>query len=486
MSEYFSILKCSSIKDFKKNSHIHVIGICGVAMAQIAIELKKAGFHISGSDREFYEPMSGLLNSHNLDLYKGYSSDNISDKVDLVLIGNSVSRDNPEVTETEARKLPYTIFPKILNELVIADKKSIVVAGTHGKSTTSAMAAWCMFNSNLQPSYFIGGVVRSMPTSLSAGEGAISVVEGDEYDSAFFAKVPKFKFYRADCLIITSIEFDHADIYNNIHEIISVFNQAIDLVPKNGCIIACIDNKIVKSLVDTWKNKANVITYGFDTIADFIITERSFANGQQKINIKAKDTNFSIGPVNAIGAHNASNALGVWIATNFLGVEQEKIDAGLSNFQGVKRRQEIRLKNNSVTLIEDFAHHPTAVRLTLEAIKESYPGHRIVCLFEPRSNSSRRKVFEDDYIQSFLPADLILLKSVTARHNDAGIELIDIASMSNEISKLNKVCYSFSDVEEGLNLVANNFQSNDVVVVMSNGSFDGIIEKLINYFQSIS
>ena len=484
MSGYFTKENCKHLSSISSSDHIHVIGVCGVAMAQIALELVRQGYTVSGSDKEFYEPMGGLLRNSKVKLYSGYSSDNLNDSVKFVIIGNSISVKNPELSAVEDRKIPYTIFPQILSDLVISTNKSIVVTGTHGKSTTSALGATVLDANKLNPSFFIGGVVKGFESSLVVGSGGVSIVEGDEYDSSFFAKIPKFFFYRADCLIITSIEYDHADIYSSLEQIEEVFFEAAKRVEAHGCIIACVDCPNVKRLISKWSNnlKANIITYGVDVEALVRIQSRNFRNGMQSIKLLDNGLPVALNNIPALGLHNARNIVSIYLATKHIGLSTEQINKGLSEFKGVKRRQDVRKANDVVIVIEDFAHHPTAVKETLSAIKEGYPGRRIICLFEPRSNTSRRKVFESDYGSSFASADIVVVKQVQARQIDTGVELMDIDVVSKLINETGTQSYIFDDVDQIVNFVKKEHIPSDVIVVMSNGSFDGIIDKLCAVF----
>jgi UDP-N-acetylmuramate: L-alanyl-gamma-D-glutamyl-meso-diaminopimelate ligase len=484
MSGYFTKENCKNLSTVSLGDHIHVIGVCGVAMAQIALELASQGYKVSGSDKEFYDPMGSLLKKSSVELFEGYDPNNIKDSVKLVIIGNAISSNNPELSTVENRKIPFTIFPQILSDLVISSNKSIVVTGTHGKSTTSAIGATVFAHNQLNPSFFIGGVVKNFESSLSVGSGKISVVEGDEYDSAFFAKIPKFFFYRADCLIITSIEFDHADIYSSLEQIEEVFFEAAKRVSKDGFIIACADCPNVMRLISKWNDslRAKIITYGTNSLASVRIVSRTFKDGLQSIELLDANSSILLSNIPVLGLHNARNITSIYIACKQLGLSVEQINKGLCSFKGVKRRQDVRLSNERITIVEDFAHHPTAVKETLSAIKEGYPRRRIICLFEPRSNTSRRKVFESDYGSSFSSANLVVIKQVQARQNDLGVELMDIGVVSQLVNASGVKSLIFDNVNEIISYVEKEAKPGDVVVVMSNGSFDGIIDKLCARF----
>lgn len=448
-------------------------------MAQLAVSLTKVGYQVTGSDKEFYEPMKGLLESHPIKLFHGYAKENISHKPNLVVIGNSISYGNPELEVVENDDIPYSFFPKILNDALIRSTHGISISGTHGKSTTSALCASILQTVD-DSSYFIGGIVKGLPESLHIGSGKWSVVEADEYDSAFFAKVPKFHFYRADTLVITSIEFDHADIYNDIEAIIKVFSENAAKVPAEGTVIACIDYPVIRALIPKWKGslKATVITYGESEEADLKLLKRESSGKTQKISFRDRTKEDEL-VVPLFGRHNALNALAVYGAARSAGIEVPSIKKGLLSFQGVKRRQDIRAEKNDILLIEDFAHHPTAVRETLYGIREAYPKRRLIAVFEPRSNTSRRKVFENDYISAFKDADEVVLSEVAARDGDQNLELLDVKELSQKIAVLQKAI-SFPSTGEIFGYLKKNKRSGDVIVVMSNGSFGGLIDQLVN------
>lgn len=476
--EYFTVDGASSLDVLELGAAIHVIGICGVAMAQLAVTLQERGFSVSGSDREFYEPMNSLLKKSPITLFQTYDVNNLTKKPDLVVIGNSISYGNPELLVVESQKIPYTFFPKLLNEVLIRDTHSISVTGTHGKTTTSALCA-SVLQTETDAGHFIGGVVKGFASSLHVGKGKFSVVEGDEYDSAFFAKVPKFSFYRTDTLIITSIEFDHADIYNNLEEIVAVFTKNVMALPDSGTAIVCLDCSVIRSLLPEWRKSARcrIVTYGEASDAEVRLVERNFKDHIQTISFQHHAEKKKI-TVPLFGKHNALNAIAVYSACARAGVQEKNISKGLLEFKGVKRRQDIRSDANGITLIEDFAHHPTAVKETLRAIREAYAKRRLIALFEPRSNTSRRKVFEEQYLTAFQEADEVIMPEVAARHNDSTIPLLDVANLIKKMSAQGTAAKVFTTPQEISTYVLNNAQKGDVIVVMSNGSFGGLIEML--------
>lgn len=485
--DFFAVERTTSLDSLAVGAKIHVIGVCGVAMAQVAVALAERGFRVSGSDKEFYQPMKGLLESSPVSIQTGYAASNVPGDVDLVVIGNAISYGNPEVDVVEQRNVPYTCFPKILQEVAIAGKHSIVVTGTHGKSTTTAMIATVLTGQGKEPSYFVGGIANGLPQSLAVGTGGYSVVEGDEYDSAFFAKVPKFSFYTPDTVVVNAIEYDHADIYPNIEAIEKEFTKLVTSLKPNGTAICCIDFPIVKRLLSEWRESAQcrLVTFGSDTEADYAIQARETEGFSQVVHVrgpKGEALRFSI-PM--VGEYNARNALATLIVSETVGLERHKTAEALRAFKAVKRRQEVRASNSGVVLIEDFAHHPTAVRETVEAVREAFPDAQLWAVFEPRSNTSRRKVFQDAYVKAFHGADRVVLKDVVARAIDTNVELIDVSVLSDTISAsgVPSVCLKDVDAIRGhlwSNIVpgSSGKDARHVIFVMSNGSFDGLPQLL--------
>jgi UDP-N-acetylmuramate: L-alanyl-gamma-D-glutamyl-meso-diaminopimelate ligase len=484
--EFFSVNKITPLSGLRRGAKIHVIGVAGVAMAQLAVLLSEKGYDVSGSDKEFYEPMGSFLRSSKVKLLEGYSAQNVPADVDLVVIGNAVSYGHPEVGVCEERDLPYTCFPAALYESVIKGHHSIVVAGTHGKSTTTAMVASVLLKCAQEPAYFVGGIAQDLPHSLAQGSGRFSVVEGDEYDSAFFAKVPKFSFYRPDTAIINAIEFDHGDIYQDLGAIKQEFDKLAFSVPVGGTIVCCIDFPEVKKSVEQWRGKVsgNIITFGEDATADYRILEREQQGYFQSIKVSSPRGDFQI-KLPSIGAYNARNALAAVVALTNQGVDLGKVLEALASFKSVKRRQEIIYADDSVTVIEDFAHHPTAVAQTLKAVSESYPGYAIWGAFEPRSATSRRKIFQGEYIEALKLANKILIKTVESRGAiDSGVEFMDVGVICEELRKSGvDASAKFSGGEIYSELTQSSTQKR-VIVLMSNGAFDNLPKKLSDFFRA--
>lgn len=478
--EYFSLANVTSIESIPKNGRIHVIGICGVAMAQVSILLSKQGYQVTGSDKEFYEPMGSLLKSSKIKTFLGYKGSHVPLDADLVVIGNAISYGNDEVSIVEEHKLPYTLFPKLLGDVVIGDRHSIVVAGTHGKSTTTSLIAYTLTGLNVDPSYFVGGHIKDLDESLHIGAGAFAAVEGDEYDSAFFAKTPKFNFYKASTLIITSLEYDHADIYPNLEAIEVEFTRLVNSRTENDRIIVCTDDENLKRLLPEWRrtSKATFFTYGTKDSVDVQLLERTIdTTGLQEIKIrdeKDKEKFSLLIP----GQHNALNAIAAWKALTLLRQDKEGMKKAFRLFQGIKRRQDIIYNDNGIVVIEDFAHHPTAVKETVQAIRSQYPQSKLWAVFEPRSATSRRKVFYDQYMRAFDQADKVIICEVAARELDTGIELLDVKDIVKDLLKLGKDAIALPSPQAIEDYVVSNARHGDIILLMSNGAFGGISQTL--------
>lgn len=471
-----------------------MIGVCGVAMAQLSVALTERGFLVSGSDKEFYEPMKSLLASSSVQIMTGYAAQNVPIDAGLVVIGNAISYGNPEVEVVEQLGLSYTCFPKLLQETAIAGKHSIVVTGTHGKSTTTALIATILAESAQEPSYFVGGIAQALPNSLQVGQGKFSVVEGDEYDSAFFAKVPKFSFYTPDTVVVNAIEYDHADIYANVEAIEQEFTKLVEGLKPGSTAICCIDFSRVKRLVSEWRKtaKCSILTFGRDVKADFVIMNRESVGMAQRVTVHGPGLGELSINLPIVGEYNARNALASIIVSHVIGLDTDKTVSILEGFKTVKRRQEVKLQKGGVVLLEDFAHHPTAVKQTVEAVREAFPKARLWAIFEPRSNTSRRKVFQNDYVAAFKGADRVVLKNVAARAIDSEIQLIEVGVLSDEISASGVPSVCLPDVQairehiwSAVRPTAGAIEVRDVIFVMSNGSFDGLNDLLKSDLESL-
>ena len=479
--DYFSISRQAKLSDVPSGGKIHVIGVCGVAMAQLSMELASRGYLVSGSDKEFYEPMGSALAKSQVRLCRGYDASNVPLDAKLVVIGNAISYGHPEVVVTEEKGLPYTCFPSLLAETIIGPNHSIVVSGTHGKTTTTAMIATILMHAGKDPSYFIGGMVPHLPSSLVAGKGGVCVVEGDEYDSVFYAKVPKFDFYKPLTCIVNAIEFDHADIYPNVDAIEREFDKLARAVPKGGTVFCAIDFPRVKRLAAEWRASAaaSVITFGEDASAQVRVVGREQIGDVQHITVEGEPFGKCTFPLSLSGAYNAKNAVAATLAAMRAGVSREDALKALSKFVPVKRRQEVRFSRGGVVHVEDFAHHPTAARETIKGVRERFPAKKLWAVFEPRSNTSRRKVFQSEYVEAFQGAHGVVLAEVTQRQSDTGQELLDVKELARDISESGIVSSVIPTPDEIVAYLMERIGSDDVILIMSNGSFGGINEKMV-------
>ena len=458
--------------------HIHLIAICGVGMSALAGMLQTRGFRVTGSDQNVYPPMSTQLEALGIELRQGFSPNHLADHPDLIVVGNAVSQSNPEVQAMLTQGLPFLSFPQALAEFFLGDRHPIVVAGTHGKTTTASLMAWVLESAGLDPSYMIGGIPRNFGTNYKLGSGAFFVVEGDEYDTAFFDKGPKFLHYRPRSAILTSVEFDHADIYRDLDHVKAAFQRFVHILPSDGYLAAGIDFPHVLDLLTSvpcrWEG------YGFSERANW-----------QAVNVEAEAevTRFlvqyqgqRVGTMcwELVGRHNIQNALAVIAVAHRLGVSFDDIRQGVQSFAGVKRRQEVRGIVREVTLIDDFAHHPTAIRETLAALRARYKGRRLWAIFEPRSATSRRATFQEDFVEAFAEADGVVIAGLFNPENIPSDGRLSPERLAQDIAcRYAKEAVYLPAVDAIVDHVAAGVRPGDVVAIMSNGGFGGIHEKLL-------
>ncbi|MCB0328573.1 MAG: hypothetical protein KDD70_02885 [Bdellovibrionales bacterium] len=483
---YLSLQTSSNLASIPDSGRIHIIGVCGVAMGALALSLAERGYEVTGSDKEFYPPMSNLLEHSSVKLFTGYSADNIPSEVELVIIGNSVPRTNVEVQQVEMRRLPHTFFAKFAGEYLLNDKTSIVVTGTHGKTTTTSLIAFGFEALGQDPSYFIGGDVAQLPSSLKAGKGRIGVIEGDEYDSVFYVKRPKFLFYRPDVLIMNALEFDHADIYSSIEDIVREFAELLTRVPDDGFVIACVDYPAIVELIKQFP-KERLITFGRNELADYRLQGCSPSKDGCEISVVSPVGHFTI-ETELFGEMNALNVLASTLAAKVCDVPISEWAVAIKSFRGVTRRLQKHVDTDTCVVLEDFAHHPTAVREVISALRMKYPNARHWIAFEPRSNTSRRAIFQSEYGECFEGVDRVFLRDIATRHSDTGQELMNVDTLMSDISSHGAVCEVFENGGDIASRVQELVQGDGgdpqiAITVMSNGSFDGLIEKLKNIFQ---
>ena len=487
--DFFKYENTTTLPKSSDNYKIHFIGICGVAMAQLAVALSRKGFRVQGSDKEFYEPMGGLLRQNNIKTFQGYSEANLTDDINLVVIGNAVSYGNPEVSVVEQKNLPYTFFSKLLDETIIQDRHSIVVCGTHGKTTTTSMMASIFVEKGKQngddPSYFIGGIAQNLPESLHDGKGKFSIVEGDEYDSAFFHKIAKFFSYHPATCIINAIEYDHDDLYPTVEDMIEAFDKLVNGMSDKGTVIACVDFENIRKRLPAWSGatKCKFITFGASEGADWRIIDRKISNAnKQTVTLESKEVGQITFTIPLIGEFNARNATAAIIAAYINGVSIKDSTSTLEKFVAVKRRQEVRYDKDGITIIEDFAKHPTAVTGIIKGVREAYPNRRLIAVYEPRTNTSRRKFFHNDYVTIFKTADMTIISHIAAMTSDATRPVLDIPELVDDINKAGGNSKVLPDVAAIKEFLVTELNSGDVAVIMSNGSFGGLVQMLVDHY----
>jgi UDP-N-acetylmuramate: L-alanyl-gamma-D-glutamyl-meso-diaminopimelate ligase len=463
----------------EKLNHIHLMGICGTGMAALAGMLQASGYTVTGSDSQVYPPMSVFLNNLKISVYSGYSADHLNPAPDLVIVGNVITRKNPEAMALAELKIPYLSFPQALSHFYIKTRTSLVISGTHGKTTTCSLLATALYHAGLDPSFMIGGIVGEFGTNFRLGKGEYFVAEGDEYDTAFFDKESKFLHYRPKIAVITSIEFDHADIFSDLDAIKRSFKKFVALLPPDGLLIANFDDKNVVEIAA--EAPCTVESYGLDPSYTWAIDNIQIENAISRFDVIKNGKLWSAMTVGLPGRHNCLNSLAVCAVMNHLGSSPSAINKGLESFAGVKRRQEVRGIEKGITVIDDFAHHPTAVRETLAALKSGYSDRRLVAVFEPRTNSSRRAIFQKDYAVAFDSADLILLKEPSPIEGLAKEELFSSARLASDLINTRKLAAeAFETTDDILNRLKNILQEGDVVAILSNGGFDNIHVRLLD------
>jgi UDP-N-acetylmuramate: L-alanyl-gamma-D-glutamyl-meso-diaminopimelate ligase len=461
----------------EKIKSIYLIAICGTGMASLAGLLQKSGYQVSGSDANVYPPMSTLLKSSGIDIKPGYQRKNITGNIDQVIIGNAVTRDNQEVLAVQKKGIPYISFPEAINKFYLRGKKSLVITGTHGKTTTTALLSWVLHSAKRKPGFMVGGWMKNFDGNHAISEGEFFVSEGDEYDTAFFDKGPKFLHYSPFAAILTGIEFDHADIYRDLEHVKDSFRKFVKIIDPSGFLLVAFSDK---SINDVLANApCQVETYGFHSSADWVIEGYKFIDGKGYFNLVHQSKKIANFQLPMIGRHNIENATSVAIMGLKNGLTIEEIQNGFQTFKGIKRRQEVVGVKKGVTIIDDFAHHPTAIKLTLEAVKEAYPNQRIWAIFEPRSATCRRKFFEDRLPKSFSSADQVIISDLFAPEKIDPKDRLNPEFVVEQIKNAGGNAYFIPDTEILVEKLAIECRPKDVILIMSSGGFSGIHQKLI-------
>ncbi len=460
-------------------AHIHLIAVAGVGMATLAAMLKERGYRVTGSDHGVYPPMSDFLAQAGIAVRLGYHASNLDPAPDLVVVGNAVSRTNPEVHRLLETQIPYLSFPQALAEFFLADKQSLVVAGTHGKTTTTALLAWVLERAGLQPSFLLGGVSQNFGRGYQLGAGAYFAIEGDEYDSAFFDKGPKFLHYRPEAVLLNAVEFDHADIYADLAHIQSAFRRLLAIVPTTAPVLICHDFPAALELAHS--SQGEYASFGFHPEADWQVRGAVDDGSRFTFGVTYHGRERGRFSLPSMGRMNVRNALGVIALTSTLGLSGEQIARGLSSFSGVARRQELVGEAHGVTIIDDFAHHPTAVAVTIEAVRLRYPQRRLWAVFEPRSNTCRRRIFQQPLTRTLAAADQVVIGPVFSKPQDplATQDLFSPAELVADLHGAAKSAHQGLSVDEICSFLTANCRPGDVVLIMSNGAFGGLPHKLL-------
>ncbi len=467
-----------SIKQLKPKSHIHMMGICGTAMASLAGLLKDRGYYVTGSDSNPYPPMSTQLEALGIKIQIPYQAKNLEPKPDFVIVGNVISASNAEAEEMNRLNLPYCSLPEAMGKLIIGDKNSFVVSGTHGKTTTTSLLSWVAESCSLQPGFLIGGIPKNFSQSFRNPQANTFIIEGDEYDTAYFDKVPKFIHYKPKFVILTSVEFDHADIYKDFNAVKAAFSRLITLIPTDGSLVYWGDDGAVSELAQKAQVKNN-FSYGFTDQCHYQVVVDSQSEGFTSFSVYFKKEKLGDFRTAMTGTYNILNATAVIAQAHLQKWDFASVQKAISTFLGVKRRQEILGEPGGILIIEDFAHHPTAVKETVKGIQKRYQGRKVFSVFEPRSATSRRKVFQQDYVEAFSFADEIILAEAFDQAKIAADDRFSVSELIEDLIAKDKKAVSFPTADKIVEFLKVKAKAGDVVLIMSNGGFDGIYQKLM-------
>jgi UDP-N-acetylmuramate: L-alanyl-gamma-D-glutamyl-meso-diaminopimelate ligase len=451
---------------------IHFLGVCGTAMGAVAAALRDLGIIVTGSDDNVYPPMSTFLEARGIEISHGFRPENIPSNVDLVVVGNALSRGNPELEAVLNRRLLYRSLPETLKDFFLQGKSNIVVTGTHGKTTTTALVTWLFREAGRDPSFLIGGIARDLGQGAAFCDSSYFIIEGDEYDTAFFDKRAKFLHYLPESVIINNIEFDHADIYSNLDEIKLSFRRLVNIVPTAGFIFINADDSNCAEVVT--KSLARIFTVGFNGNATHQITEVQYSCAGSEFAMAGHQFHLSL--IGEFNVRNAAMAVAVALA---YGLPIEVIQRALACFTGIARRQELRGEANGIKVIDDFGHHPTAIRETLFALRYRYPGHKIWAIFEPRSNTARRAVFQSTLPEALKLADGVILARVARLEQLPPDDRLDPERVVQTIQACGIPAFYEPHVDDILHRVKPLAKPGDVIVVFSNGGFEGIHQRLL-------
>jgi UDP-N-acetylmuramate: L-alanyl-gamma-D-glutamyl-meso-diaminopimelate ligase len=465
------------------SKHIHLIGICGTAMASLAGMLKERGFWVTGSDAAAYPPMSDFLQSLDIPVAQPFAVEDLDPAPDLVVVGNAISRGNIELEQVLDARIPFCSLPQLLHDEFLRGKEVLVVAGTHGKTTTTSMLSWIFETAGARPSFLVGGIAENFGRSFQLSDGKYFILEGDEYDTAFFDKGPKFLHYFPDAVILTSVEFDHADIYKDLDAVETSFKRLVNLVPQRGRITAFDQGESIERCLA--RAFCPVERYGSGDQATWRVADPGFAPGITKWSVLRNGKRWAEFEFSLAGEYNVWNATAAAAMAANYGVPVEVIVQALKTFKSVKRRLEVKAEVNGVTIIDDFAHHPTAIAATLNALRARYRGQRLWAILEPRSNTLRRNIFQDALAGSLAVADEVVIANVFKSDAIPEGERLDVAKVATRIGTLGRRARVIADVDGIVRLVAPEARAGDVIAILSNGGFGGIYEKLPQAMKSL-
>ena len=463
--------------------HIHLIGICGTAMASLAGMLKQRRFHVTGSDAAAYPPMSDFLRELGIPVAQPFDPKNLEPRPDLVVVGNAISRGNVELEHVLDQRLDFCSLPQLLHDEFLRGKEVLIVAGTHGKTTTTSMLSWIFHSAGLDPSFLIGGIAENFGSSFHLGEGKHFILEGDEYDTAFFDKGPKFLHYFPDAVILTSVEFDHADIYKDLDAVETAFKRLVNLVPRRGRIVAfdgAVGDSSESASLERCLAKAfcPVERYGAGARANWKIANVKFGAGQTSWTVMHDGQHWADFDFELAGEYNVWNATAAAALASWCGISKDAIAEALKTFKSVKRRLEVKAQVNGITIIDDFAHHPTAIAQTLKALRGRYAGARLWAILEPRSNTLRRRVLQKDLAHSLAQADEVIVANVFRSEAIPENERLELPALAEDIRENGRPARLLADADTIVQTISPELRSGDVVAILSNGGFGGIYEKL--------
>ncbi|MFN8392281.1 MAG: Mur ligase family protein [Bdellovibrionota bacterium] len=480
LDSYFRADCVARLSQVPRSGRIHFIGVGGIAMAQVAIELTRRGYHVSGSDREYFEPTRTLLRAAPITLFSNFESSHLADPPDLVVVGAAASANNAEVKQTAALQLPYTSLPQLLGELFPKEQERCLVVGTFGKSTTAAMVAHVLRSAGADPSYFSGAIGQDGSLGIRVGAGRALVIEGDEYRSAFFAAKPKLATFSAQIAVMNAIEMDHADIYRSFEQLLAVYDELVESLPDDGALICNLDNDCIRRRLEQWRSvcRARIVTVGFCEDADIRGTARRPIGRQQEFQINTSTEQGLTVRLPVAGQMNSENALASAAAALQLGIPLSRSAEFLANFVPLRRRLEVVSETGGLTIVDDFAHHPTAVRRTLRALQECYPEKRIIAVFLPTAPTGKWDLFQAEYADAFHGSCVVVIRRPELNWGDKGHRLLDTKRLCNDLSARGIEATAAADNRGLLTAIEHVRRPGDVIVLLSSGPVDEIKEAL--------